>query len=212
MGRQELYKEVPFTAVFGLQRLEHSISQAFAWSAAELDVQAEDQDHHMTPQEKSQRLSTTSLTILEDLEFDAGVVTIPLVFAIIVAAASQFLVGYNTGVMNAPVHVVFPGHSTLAWSLAVAAFAVGGPFGAIVGGQMADQRGRRGALLIDTWTFLVGGLLQTFAWDMFTIIVARALIGFAAGYSSVLVPIYLGELAPPTMRGALGTGKKLRIV
>jgi len=37
--------------------------------------------------------------------------------------------------MNAPEKVVFPGHSTGAWSLAVAAFAVGGPFGAVVGGM-----------------------------------------------------------------------------
>jgi SP family facilitated glucose transporter-like MFS transporter 3 len=60
---------------------------------------------------------------------DATVVTIPLVFAIVVAAPSQFLVGYNTGVINALEKVVFAGYSTLSWSLAVAAFAVGGPFG-----------------------------------------------------------------------------------
>ena len=96
------------------------------------------------------------------------------------------------GVMNAPEKVVFPGHSTGAWSLAVAAFAVGGPFGAVVGGKMADQRGRRGALLLCTWIFLAGGILQTVALDMFTIIIARFIIGFASGYSSVLVPIYLG--------------------
>lgn len=112
---------------------------------------------------------------------------------------------YNTGVMNAPASVVFPGHSTLAWSLAVSSFAIGGPFGAIMGGRMADSRGRRGALLLDTWTFLAGGLLQTFAPDMMTLIVARFIIGFASGYSSVLVPIYLGELAPPSLRGMLGT-------
>ena len=128
------------------------------------------------------------------------------------AAASQFLVGYNTGVMNAPEKVVFPGHSTGLWSFAVAAFAVGGPFGAIVGGKMADQRGRRGALLIDTWTFLLGGFLQTIAPDMYTIIVARFIIGFASGYSSVLVPIYLGELAPPTLRGMLGTLTQFALV
>lgn len=107
--------------------------------------------------------------------------------------------------MNAPANVVFPGHSTLAWSLAVSSFAVGGPFGAIIGGRMADARGRRGALLLDTWLFLFGGLLQTFAPDMMTIIVSRFIIGFASGYSSVLVPIYLGEMAPPSLRGMLGT-------
>jgi SP family facilitated glucose transporter-like MFS transporter 3 len=74
-----------------------------------------------------------------------------------------------------------------------------------MGGKMADKRGRRGALLIDTWTFVLGGLMQTFALDMFSIILSRFVIGFASGYSSVLVPIYLGELAPPTLRGFLGT-------
>lgn len=97
--------------------------------------------------------------------------------------------------MNAPEKVVFPGHSTGLWSIAVAAFAVGGPLGAVVGGKMADQRGRRGALLICTWTFLAGGVLQTLAPDMYTIVVSRLIIGFASGYSSVLVPIYLGEVS-----------------
>ena len=104
-------------------------------------------------------------------------------------------ISYNTGVMNAPSSVVFPGHTTLAWSLAVSSFAVGGPFGALVGGRMADSRGRRGALLIDTWLFLAGGILQTCAPDMMTIIVARFIIGFASGFSSVVVPVLLGEWA-----------------
>ena len=42
----------------------------------------------------------TSLIIMDELEFDSNLVTTPLVFAIIVAAASQFLVGYNTGASN----------------------------------------------------------------------------------------------------------------
>jgi hypothetical protein len=202
LGRQELYTQVPFTAVFGLQRKERSVSQAFASYAADLDIGSQ---QGLSEDEKFTRSSRASMIILDELEFDASVVTTPLVFAIIVAATSQFLVGYNTGVMNAPEKVVFPGHSTGLWSLAVAAFAVGGPFGAIVGGKMADSRGRRGALLIDTWLFLMGGTLQSFAPDMYTLILARFIIGFASGFSSVLVPIYLGELAPPTLRGMLGT-------
>ena len=33
----------------------------------------------------------------------------------------------TVGVMNAPSDVVFPDHSTAEWSLAVSAFAIGGP-------------------------------------------------------------------------------------
>ncbi|KAG7360637.1 sugar transporter [Nitzschia inconspicua] len=202
LGRQELYTQVPFQAVFGLQRKEREISKAFANYAADLDV-ASAKD--LSDKEKSLRQSQASMIILDEIEFDAQVVTTPLVFAIIVASTCQFLVGYNTGVMNAPEKVVFPGHSTTAWAMAVAAFAVGGPFGAALGGKMADQRGRRGAMLIDVWIFLFGGLLQTIAQDILTIIIARLIIGFASGYSSTVVPIYLGEMAPPTLRGTLGT-------
>ena len=74
--------------------------------------------------------------------------TVPLIMAVCVAILSQFLVGYNTGVMNAPQAVVFPDHTTLEWSIAVSAFAVGGPFGSIIGGFLANSRGRSGAMLV----------------------------------------------------------------
>lgn len=103
MGRQELYRQIPFEAVFGLQQKERAVSQAFASYAAELDTL--DQPG-MTEAEKKSHVSRASMMILDELEFDANVVTMPLVFAVFVAAASQFLVGYNTGVMNAPSQVV----------------------------------------------------------------------------------------------------------
>ena len=142
LGKQELYTQVPFQAVMGLQKREKSVAEAFATYAAELNVSSA---RGLSEAERETRASRASMMILDEIEFEAKVVTTPLVFAIIVAAANQFLVGYNTGVMNAPESVVFPGHSTGEWAIAVAAFAVGGPFGAVVGGKMADSRGRRGA-------------------------------------------------------------------
>lgn len=94
LGKQELYTQVPFTAVFGLQKSTRNISEAFASYAAELDVNTQ---AGLSPAEKQLRSSRASMIILDELEFDSQVVTTPLVFAIVVAAASQFLVGYNTG-------------------------------------------------------------------------------------------------------------------
>jgi len=166
----------------------------------------------MTKQEMYERRSTANLMMIDELELDSVLLTTPLIFAVFVAAISQFLVGYNIGVMNAPEPVIFPGHSTLQWSLAVAAFAVGGPFGANIAGSLADTRGRRGALMLNMWMFIVGGALQTLSINMITLIGSRFVIGFASGFSSVLVPIYLGELAPPTMRGTLGTLTQFSLV
>jgi SP family facilitated glucose transporter-like MFS transporter 3 len=211
MGRHELYDNIPFTAVSGLQTKTSNLSLAYSSYAADLDAQEADQialattNQHLSSQELERRRSHASLLLLDELELDAVMVTTPLIFAVLVATLSQFLVGYNTGVMNAPEAVVFPEHSTGMWSFAVAAFAVGGPFGANIAGNLAETRGRRGALLINAYTFLLGGIVQTFALDMYWVIASRFMIGFASGISSVLVPIYLGELAPPTLRGTLGT-------
>ena len=218
MGRKEMYSMVPFAAVFGLQKKERSLSQAWSSYAADLDTLEADQGEwhtnkkHLTEEERERRRSSANLLMLEELEMESVMVTTPLIFAVIVASASQFVVGYNTGVMNAAEAVVFPGHTTTAWSLAVSAFAVGAPFGAILAGNLAESRGRRGAMLINTWLLLLGGLLQTVALDMFTITAARMIIGLASGSSSVLTPIYLGEMAPPTLRGTLGTITQFALV
>ena len=211
LGRHELYERVPFTAVFGMQQKERNITKAFASYAADLDTLEQDQlvysrtNQHLSAAELDSRRSHASLILMDELEMDAVLVTTPLIIAIFVAGMCQFLVGYNTGVMNSPSSVVFVGHSTFEWSLAVSVFAVGGPFGAIAAGTLVDTRGRRGSMAICIYTFLIGGIIQTTAKNMIFIIVARFIIGFASGFSSVLVPIYLGELAPPTLRGTLGT-------
>lgn len=75
-------------------------------------------------------------------------VTWALVMAVAIAMLTQFLVGYNTGVMNAPESVVFPGHTTTEWSLSVSSFAIGGPFGAMLAGVLANQWGRRATMLV----------------------------------------------------------------
>jgi len=138
--------------------------------------------------------------------------TFHLLMAVIVAVISQFLVGYNTSVLNAPETVIFPGHSTLSWSLAVSAFAVGGPVGSIAGGYLANLRGRKGAMFINSWIYLAGGVVMTLARDMLWLVVARFVIGFASGVAMVVVPVYLGEIAPPTLRGTLGTCTQFAIV
>lgn len=57
----------------------------------------------------------------------SDVVTLPLACAVGLSLVTQFLAGYNTAVLNSVSLVVFPGHSTTAWAVAVGAFAIGGP-------------------------------------------------------------------------------------
>ena len=52
------------------------------------------------------------------------------------------------------------------------------------------------------------GLAQNVYW----LLPGRFLVGFASGLSSVVVPVYLGEIAPPTLRGTLGTCTQFALV
>ncbi|KAL3672259.1 hypothetical protein V7S43_002918 [Phytophthora oleae] len=148
----------------------------------------------------------------EDEESEPGY-TYPLLLSCMVAVINAFQYGYNTavtGAMNAA--VVFPGHSDMLWALCVSGFAVGGPIGSIVGGQLSAQLGRKKTMLLNSCLFLLSGAVMAFAINMYMLIAGRFLVGIASGTATVIVPLYLGELAPPNLRGALGTTYQVAMV
>mmetsp|Transcript_14992 Transcript_14992/g.47128 ORF Transcript_14992/g.47128 Transcript_14992/m.47128 type:complete len:704 (-) Transcript_14992:481-2592(-) len=165
----------------------------------------------LVPRSKEEEALYVECQIAED-ELRRDIVTAPMIMACLVACVSQFLCGYNTSVMNAPAEYVFPGHSTLSWALAVSSFAIGGPVGAVLGGYLANAYGRRQALLFDSVLFLGGGTLMALTPTMLLLIVGRFVVGLASGFASVLVPVYLGELAPPVLRGTFGTCTQFAMV
>mmetsp|Transcript_13917 Transcript_13917/g.20893 ORF Transcript_13917/g.20893 Transcript_13917/m.20893 type:complete len:642 (-) Transcript_13917:1518-3443(-) len=174
-------------------------------------VTDEDINLALAPRSKEEEALYVECQIAED-ELRRDIVTAPMIMACLVACVSQFLSGFNTSVMNAPEKYVFPGHSTLAWSLAVSSFAIGGPVGAILGGYLANAAGRRQALLFDAIVFVLGGLLMSLAPTIAWLIAGRFFVGIASGFASVLVPVYLGELAPPVLRGTFGTCTQFAMV
>ena len=66
--------------------------------------------------------------------------------------------------------------------------------------------------MINIWIFFIGGLIMSLAPNIYFITAARLIVGFASGLSSVVVPVYLGEIAPPTLRGTLGTCTQFAMV
>lgn len=121
-----------------------------------------------------------------------------LMVSSLIAMQSTFQFGYNTGVINAPKDVVFPGHSDLAWSVVVSIFCIGGLIGAYTGGGLANALGRKGALIAAACLFMISGLLMALSQGIVSLCIARFLVGIAAGASTVFVPIYIGEIAPPS--------------
>ena len=107
---------------------------------------------------------------------------------------------------------MFPGHTEIEWAICVSIFAIGGPIGSLTAGKLGAALGRKKALIVDSVLFIVAGLVMALATNMYMLIVGRFLVGFASGTVSVVVPLYLGELAPPNLRGALGTGYQFGVV
>nr|XP_020012975.1 solute carrier family 2, facilitated glucose transporter member 2 [Castor canadensis] len=104
---------------------------------------------------------------------------------------------------------------TMLWSLSVSSFAVGGMVASFFGGWLGDKLGRIKALLVANSFSLIGALLMGFSKlgpSHVLIIAGRSISGVYCGLISGLVPMYIGEIAPTTLRGALGTLHQLAIV
>ncbi|KAG3175237.1 hypothetical protein PC128_g17845 [Phytophthora cactorum] len=200
--QKRLYQELPFRVLPGMRRRSFRSEREFP----QLRPRSSWANLSRLVQKHGERKP-----LLEEEE-EPGY-TYPLLLSCMAAVINAFQYGYNTavtGAMNAS--VVFPGHSDMLWALCVSSFAVGGPIGSLVGGQMSGQLGRKKTMLANSCLFLVSGAVMASSINMYMLIVGRFLVGIASGTATVIVPLYLGELAPPNLRGALGTTYQLAMV
>ncbi|XP_036034770.1 solute carrier family 2, facilitated glucose transporter member 5 isoform X2 [Onychomys torridus] len=103
---------------------------------------------------------------------------------------------------------------TLMWSMTVSMFPFGGFIGSLLVGPLVNKMGRKGALLFNNVFSVVPAILMgcsKMARSYELIIASRLMVGICAGLSSNVVPMYLGELAPKNLRGALGVVPQLFI-
>jgi MFS transporter, SP family, galactose:H+ symporter len=139
------------------------------------------------------------------------------VYGVLVAIAGAIgglLFGYDTAVISGAILFVRQlFHLTpLETEIAVAGVLAGAALGAAVAGYLADRFGRRPVLIVDAVVFAVFAVVTGASNGLVTFTVARFLIGVAVGVASMVTPLYLAEVAPPKIRGALVTLNQLAIV
>ncbi|GMI98779.1 Zinc-Induced Facilitator 2 [Hibiscus trionum] len=87
----------------------------------------------------------------------------------------------------------------------------GAMIGAITSGKIADFVGRKGAMRTATG-FCVGGWLAIyFAQGALVLDIGRLATGYGMGVFSYVVPVFIAEIAPKNLRGALTTVNQLMI-
>src|SRR5512139_4117300 len=74
-----------------------------------------------------------------------------------------------------------------------AAAIVGAVFGAGFLGPLGDRIGRRRIFKLDLWIFVVFSVLCVLAWDVWSLVLFRFLMGFAIGLDYPIAASYLAE-------------------
>ncbi|KAF9975959.1 myo-inositol transporter [Actinomortierella ambigua] len=124
-----------------------------------------------------------------------------LYFLIAVLAIGGFLFGYDTGVISGALLPIKEEFGTT----------LGAILGGMLAGQMADMVGRKPVTLLSSVIFIVGAALMTFAHTYWLLLLGRVVVGVGVGLAALIVPLYIGELAPSAHRGKLVTMNVLLI-
>jgi len=92
-------------------------------------------------------------------------------------------------------------------SLTTSILSAGTFFGAIIAGDMADLIGRRFTIILGCLIFCVGGILEVASTGLGVMVAGRLIAGFGVGFISAVVILYMSEIAPKKVRGAVVAGK-----
>ncbi|XP_071623262.1 solute carrier family 2, facilitated glucose transporter member 5-like isoform X1 [Heliangelus exortis] len=166
----------------------------------------------------------------ENNDGSKGMTLMLALVALISAFGASFQYGYNVSVINSPAPFMQEFYNqtyyhrngeymssefqTLLWSLTVSMFPLGGLFGSLMVWPLVNNCGRKGTLLINNIFSIVAAVLMgtsEIAKTFEVIILSRVIMGIYAGLASNVVPMFLGELSPKNLRGAIGVVPQLFI-
>lgn len=122
------------------------------------------------------------------------------------AALAGFLFGFDTAVISGAEQAVQRVWNTSDFmhGLAISSALWGTVIGALFGAVPNDGLGRRKTLIWIGVLYAVSALGSAFAWDPLSFMFFRFIGGLGVGASSIAVPSYISEIAPPGKRGQLG--------
>jgi SP family galactose:H+ symporter-like MFS transporter len=130
----------------------------------------------------------------------------PIVYFIgLTAALSGLLFGLDIGVISGAQLFIQKDFNLSDRSIEfiVSALLWGAVVGALGSGFLSNRFGRRKTMLASAVLFIIGALLCASAPSANFLMGARFVLGIAVGVASFTAPLYLAEIAPQSVRGAL---------
>ncbi|KAL1861341.1 hypothetical protein VTK73DRAFT_7142 [Phialemonium thermophilum] len=122
-------------------------------------------------------------------------------------AMGGFLFGYETGVISAVLVTVGKdlGHelSSSERELVTSLTSGGALVGAVIAGLLADRFGRKLGMYIGCGLFFTGSIIWASSFSVAQMSVARFVVGLGVGSAAMIIPLYIGEIAPARYRGRM---------
>ncbi|RBR19558.1 uncharacterized protein FIESC28_05553 [Fusarium coffeatum] len=94
-------------------------------------------------------------------------------------------------------------------SLIVSILSCGTFFGALIAGDLADRMGRKWTVILGCLIYCIGVVIQMITGHgdpLACIVVGRLIAGLGVGFESAIVILYMSEICPKSVRGALVAG------
>ncbi|TQS37580.1 hypothetical protein Golomagni_01941 [Golovinomyces magnicellulatus] len=159
-------------------------------------------------------------------------ITFLLVFSIIISTLCPFQYGLHLAELNAPQDMIIcetiPVTDELVssklskspdciqmteaeFAFLTSVYILGGLIGAILAGPVSSRYGRLISMRLSCLFFVIGSIVETVSNSVLTMSTGRLLNGLGAGTATVVTPLYIYEIAPPKIRGSLGTMTQIMI-
>ncbi|KAF1786797.1 Major facilitator superfamily domain [Phytophthora cactorum] len=107
--------------------------------------------------------------------------------------------------------LMFPGHTKAQWTMAVSAWILGGMIGALVIGRFSNKLGRKRIMMSNCLFMIAGATVQASASSIWMFIGGRVISGIASGGATAVIPGFISEISPPSLRNSLGVGFQVAI-
>jgi len=136
-----------------------------------------------------------------------------LLFVAFTAALAGFLFGFDTAVISGTIEQIKLqfglSSSGVGWFVSCAL--LGAVSGVLVSGYLSDKYGRKFMLIASGLLFMISSIGCAFSGSFTALIVYRILGGIAFGIASMVAPLYISEMSPPSQRGKLVSVYQLAI-
>lgn len=116
---------------------------------------------------------------------------------------------FSTGFINEKDHL--PDVTSSQSSMIVSLLSAGTFFGALGAAPIADKFGRRLGMIMESFVFVFGVILQTASTSIPLFVAGRFFAGFGVGLLSATIPLYQSETAPKWIRGTIVGAYQLAI-